>query len=144
VVLSNRGFIVPRVSRWLIRAAMLYLGAGLVLGAVMQTPFMARTPLFYALWPTYVHLLIVGWLTQLIFGVAYWMFPRYSAEQPRGSERLGWATFALLNLGLLLRAIGEPWRALVGRDMLLVGSALFQLLAGWIFVVNTWPRVRER
>ena len=134
----------PRVSRWLIRAAMLYLVAGLVVGVVIQGPFTARTPFLYRLWPTYIHLLIVGWLSQLVFGVAYWMFPRYSAEQPRGSERLGWATFALLNLGLLVRAIVEPWHTLGGRGMLLIGSAVSQLLAGSIFVVNTWPRVRER
>jgi hypothetical protein len=34
------------------------------------------------LWPTYLHLLVLGWLTQLIFGVAFWMFPRYSARNP--------------------------------------------------------------
>jgi hypothetical protein len=27
---------------------------------------------------------------------------------------------------------------------LLVASAVVQLLAGWAFVANTWPRVRER
>lgn len=135
----------PRVSRWFIRTAMMYLVAALVLGAVMQSPLAGRLPLFRVLWPTYVHLLVVGWLTQLIFGVAYWMFPRFSAERPRGSERLGWATFALLNAGLLLRAVAEPWHALSGRGApLLVSSALLQLLAGWVFVVNTWPRIRER
>jgi len=137
--------IVPRVSQWFIRTAMMYLVAALVLGAVMQAPLVTRLPLFRALWLTYLHLLVVGWLTQLIFGVAYWMFPRYSAERPRGSERLGWTTFALLNVGLLLRVIAEPWHALAGRGAaLLVTSALLQLLAGWMFVVNTWPRIRER
>jgi heme/copper-type cytochrome/quinol oxidase subunit 1 len=136
---------VPRVSQWFIRTAMMYFLVALVLGAAMQTTLAGRLPLFRALWLTYIHLLVVGWLTQLIFGVAYWMFPRYSAERPRGSERLGWATFALLNLGLLLRVIAEPWHALAGQGAaLLVGSALLQLLAGWIFVVNTWPRIRER
>lgn len=135
----------PRVSQWFIRTAMMYLVTALILGAVMQTSLAAWFPLFRALWITYLHLLVVGWLTQLIFGVAYWMFPRYSAEHPRGSERLGWATFALLNVGLLLRVIAEPWHAVSGRGgPLLVGSALLQLLAGWIFVVNTWPRIRER
>jgi hypothetical protein len=55
-------------------------------------------------------------------------------------------TFLLLNLGLLLRLIGEPRAAFVGRDAagLLVASALAQLLAGWAFLINIWPRVRER
>lgn len=124
---------------------MMYLVAALVLGAAMQSPFAARLPVLRVLWPTYVHLLVVGWLTQLIFGVAYWMFPRYSAERPRGSERLGWGTFVLLNAGLLLRVIAEPWHALAGHGAaLLVSSALLQLLAGWMFVANTWPRIRER
>jgi heme/copper-type cytochrome/quinol oxidase subunit 1 len=123
---------------------MLYLVASLVLGPVMQTHLASQTPHLRAFWLVYLHLLVVGWLTQLIFGVAYWMFPRYSAERPRGSERLGWATFALLNLGLLLRGISEPWPSFRGRDLLLISSALFQLFAAWAFVINTWPRVRER
>jgi hypothetical protein len=81
----------------------------------------------------------------VIFGVAYWMFPRYSAERPRGHERLGWAAFLLLNGGLVLRVAAEPYHALGrGGGGVLVASALLQLLAGWAFVLNTWPRVRER
>ena len=99
----------PRLTRYFIKAAMLYLIAALLSGVAMQEPLAARMPLLRAFWPTYVHLLVVGWLTQLIFGVAYWMFPRYSAERTRASERLGWAAFALLNIGLVLRVVGEPW-----------------------------------
>jgi hypothetical protein len=136
---------VPPLTRWLVKAALLYLIAALVLGVAMQLPMAGRYPLLAVLWPTYLHVLVVGWLTQLIFGVAYWLFPRYSAERPRGSERLGWATFVLLNAGLLLRIVGEPWRALGrgGYTVLLV-SAVTQLLAVWGFVLNTWPRVKER
>lgn len=124
---------------------MLYLVAALALGIAMQAQFAAQLPLMRAIWPAYLHLLVLGWLTQLIFGVAYWMFPRYSAEQPRGSERLGWAAFALLNSGLILRAIAEPWHAVSGRGgPVLVIAAALQMLAGLAFVANTWPRVRER
>jgi hypothetical protein len=136
---------VPPLTRWLVKAALLYLIAALVLGVAMQLPMAGRYPLLAVLWPTYLHVLVVGWLTQLIFGVAYWLFPRYSAERPRGSERLGWATFVLLNAGLLLRIVGEPWRALGrGGYAVLLVSAVTQLLAVWCFVLNTWPRVKER
>ena len=135
----------PRLTQYFIKAAMIYLIAAFVSGIAMQEPLAARLPFFRAIWPTYVHLLVVGWLTQLIFGVAYWMFPRYSAKQLRASERLGWATFALLNIGLLFRVIGEPWHRIdQGGGALLVFSALLQLLGAWAFVVNTWPRVRDR
>lgn len=124
---------------------MLYLIAALVLFIAMQPPLRDQLPFLLVVWPTYLHLLVLGWLTQLIFGVAFWLFPRYSAAHPRGSERLGWISFFLLNSGLILRAVAEPWHAL-GRSTgaLLVLSAVAQLVAGWAFVINTWPRVRER
>ena len=135
----------PRLTRYFIKMAMVYLVAAFLSGVAMQEPLAARLPLLRSIWPTYVHVLVVGWLTQLIFGVAYWLFPRYSAEQPRGSEGLGWAAFALLNVGLVLRIMVEPWhRPGEGGGALLVFSALLQLLGAWAFVLNTWPRVRER
>jgi heme/copper-type cytochrome/quinol oxidase subunit 1 len=125
---------------------MLYFLAALTACILLQSPTAtAAHPALAGFRPTHLHLLVVGWITQVIFGVAYWMFPRYSAERPRGSEPLGWAAFILLNVGLLLRVAGEPFYAL-GRAVggLLVASALAQLLAGWAFVLNTWPRVKGR
>jgi heme/copper-type cytochrome/quinol oxidase subunit 1 len=89
---------------------------------------------------------MVGWVTQLIFGVVYWMFPRYSKEQPRGNERLAWAAYWLLNVGLILRVLGEPLTGLgqTAGAPLLAASAMLQLGAGWAFVINTWGRVKER
>jgi hypothetical protein len=52
--------------------------------------------------PTYFHLFMVGWVTQMIFGVIFWMFPIITRQQPRGDVRLGWAAYFLLNAGLLL------------------------------------------
>jgi heme/copper-type cytochrome/quinol oxidase subunit 1 len=90
---------------------------------------------------------VVGWVTQFIIGVVYWMFPKYFRDRPRGSELLGWASYVLINLGLLLRVIGEP---LLGQNpallwgWLLVISASFQWLGGLAFVANTWGRVKEK
>jgi hypothetical protein len=135
----------PRLTRWLVKAALVWLVTALLLGVAMQLPTAAQVPLLRAAWPTYLHLVTVGWLTQLIVGVALWLFPKHSAAQPRGSERLGWVTFAFLNLGLLLRVLGEPGRAL-GYDtrLPLLVSAVAQLVAVGAFVLNVWPRVRER
>ena len=135
----------PALTRWFIKSAMLYLLAALLLSIALQPPLRDRLPLVAAVWPIYLHLLVLGWLTQLIFGVALWLFPKHSAARPRGDERLGWASFFLLNAGLVLRAIAEPAHALGHRvGALLVVAAVAQLLAGWAFVLNTWPRVRER
>jgi hypothetical protein len=135
----------PPLTRWFVKSALVYFVAALGLGILLQAGTVRELPLLRVAWPTYVHILVVGWLTQLIFGVAYWLFPRYSAERPRGSDRLGWTSFALLNAGLVLRIIGEPMAAL-GSNMgaLLVTSAVAQFLAGMAFVANTWPRIKER
>jgi uncharacterized membrane protein HdeD (DUF308 family) len=99
------------------------------------------------LFPVYIHLFVLGWLTQLIFGVVFWMFPKHSAEKPRGSEILGWWTYILLNTGLLLRAVAEPVNSIQPNPFsgwTLVLSAIIQFLAGLLFVVNSWGRVKEK
>jgi len=120
----------------------------LLLALVMASgQVVALPPLLRFAGPAYVHLFLVGWVTQLIMGIVFWMFPKYSREHPRGSERLALATYALLNAGLLLRVVGEPARAVDLAPLwgwLLVASALLQWLAGAGFVANTWGRVKER
>lgn len=135
----------PTLTRWFIKSALLYLVAAL-LAAVLDVSF-PRSTAITALRPVYLHLFVVGWITQMIFGVAYWMFPRYSRERPRGSAALGWGTYGMLNLGLLLRLAGEPVEVLrleAELGWLLVGSATLQWVAGALFVANTWGRVKER
>ncbi len=99
------------------------------------------------IFPVYIHLLVFGWLTQLVFGVVFWMFPKYTKEEPRRSETLGWWTYALLNIGLLMRAIAEPINSVQPNPVSgwgLVVSAIIQFSAGMTFVVNTWERVKEK
>jgi hypothetical protein len=83
----------------------------------------------------------------LIFGIALWMFPKYNSAKPRGQEWLGWATFVLLNAGLVLRIIFEPLQSMSPAPLggwMLVAAAFLQWLAGLAFVANTWPRVRVK
>ena len=137
----------PALTRWFIKSALVYFAVALLVGVVvMARPVLELPAELVALSPVYFHLLMVGWVTQLIFGVVHWMFPKYSQAQPRGNERLGWATYLLLNVGLLLRIVGEPLVAIrpeAGAGWTLAGSAVLQLLAGWAFIANTWPRVKE-
>lgn len=136
----------PTLTRWFIKTALIYLAAALLLGAGL-----ALRPLGLALdWlgafgPVYFHLFMFGWLTQLIFGVAHWMFPKASLEQPRGDERLMWGVYGLLNVGLLLRAVSEPFVAAhVAFGWLLAAAALLQWLAGLGAAWNLWGRVRVK
>ena len=135
----------PKLTRFFIKTAMFYLAAALLIGAILAARSVWTLPaLVNGLGPVYFHAFLVGWITQLIFGVAFWMFPVLNKEHPRGSERLGWATYILLNLGLALRVMAEPINGLRPQAIwgwLLVLSALLQWLGGLCFVINSWGRV---
>ncbi len=138
----------PPLTRWFIKSSLVFLVAALLVGlAIAARPVLPLPPVTGALGPVYFHLFLVGWITQLIFGVVFWMFPKYSMEKPRGNEPLGWVVFVLLNLGLALRAVFEPLNAMqpaAGYGWLLAASAVMQWLAGLGFVINTWGRVKEK
>ncbi len=140
----------PPLTRWFVKTSFVYfilaLLAGLILAAQGIWSFF---PPAAQLFPTYFHLLAEGWITMLIVGVVFWMFPKYTLERPRRSENLAWASYILLNIGLLLRVISEPvfttasttsasWAAI------LTLAALLQWLGGIAFVVNSWGRVKEK
>lgn len=138
----------PVLVRWYIRTALLFLAAAVAVGSVLlfnqSLRFDSRIGV---LLPVFYHLMMVGWVTQLIAGVAIWMFPLQSREQPRGNEQLGWFVYATLNLGLLLRALAEPfhgWQPQLWTQSLLVVSAVLQALGIWALVVLLWPRVRGK
>ncbi len=122
-------------ARIFIRTALAYLVAAfLVGGLVLVNQGLALDSRIGALLPVFYHLLMVGWTTQLICGVALWMFPPFSREQPRGDERLGWATYALLNSGLLLRVVAEPLHALAASTMVGLGAGRIRRAASGLHV----------
>jgi hypothetical protein len=135
-------------ARFFIRTALGYLLAAFVVGGVvLVNQGLGLDSRIAALLPVFYHLLMVGWVTQLICGVALWMFPPLSRERPRGDERLSWFTYAALNAGMILRAVFEPLHAWLPAPWLgwpLALSALLQVLAIWAFVLAIWPRVKAR
>lgn len=138
----------PTLTRWYIKLAILYFLTALLVGVAQA----ARAPAAFYPWvaaagPAALHLLVVGWITQMIFGVAYWMFPKYSADAPRGIDALAVTTFVCLNSGLVLRVVVEPLQAVhpaPAQGALLVLAAVLQWLAGIGFAVNTWPRIKVK
>lgn len=134
----------PPLTRWFLKAALIYLLLALVAGILLVSPVSKFITGFF---PAYFHMLTFGWLTQLIFGVAFWMFPKYSIAKPRGYEWLGWATFISFNVGLVLRIFIEPVNASAPSALsgwMLIASAILQWLSGVGFITNTWVRIKER
>lgn len=138
----------PALTRWFIKASMISLILAFLSRAIMAIlPAWNLQNIVAVLAPVYLHLFMWGWVTQLIFGVVYWMFPKYTKESPHGHEGLWLATFWLFNVGLALRIIGEPLHLLRPEALwawLTALSAVLQWLAGMFFVFNTWRRVKER
>lgn len=137
----------PLQARTFIKTALIYLAvAGLAGGLGLVGQGIGWSALA-ALRPLTPHLLAVGWATQLIAGVALWMFPPRSRERPRGDGGLAWAAYGALNVGLILRAAAEPlllWRPAAWLAPMLLSSAVLQALAAWLLVAALWPRVRGR
>jgi len=136
---------VPALTRWCVRTALAYLVGGMAMGSWMLIVQADRGYPPSAPWPTlHAHLLLVGFLLLLVFGVAFWMFPRVAGGRP-GREG-GWVAFALLNAGLLLRLLAEPFATRSGSaavwDVLLGVAAVLPAAAAVAFAIAIWPRVR--
>lgn len=132
----------PTEARWLIKTAFLYLALGLGLGVFRAAQgagvFSGSAS---TLWLPQLHFLTVGWITQLIFGVAFWLFP--NANSTGGRSLVVWGAYFALNLGLLLRLGSEP--ALFPESVRaggLVASAALQWVASLLLVGHFWFRVR--
>lgn len=138
----------PPITRTFIKTGLLYFVTALLASLLVAGYLPLGLPIWVAgLSPVYFHLFMVGWVTHLIIGVAFWMFPKFTKAQPRGSESLAWAVYVLLNSGLLLRVVAEPLQSVQPGPVwgwLLVLAAGLQWLGGVCFVVNTWPHVKER
>lgn len=130
----------PLLTRLCLRAGLGWLVIALTAGLWLAVSPGNAPP---GLRPTWIHLITVGWITNLIFGVAHWMFPRASREQPRGPVFWGWVAFGGLNAGLLLRALAESFPE-ASAPALLEAAAVFQLGAGLAFAIHIWPRLTAR
>ncbi len=97
----------PAASIRLIRTAILHLGLGVLLGALMlATRGGVLGPEVFALLPLHREMLLFGWLVQLALGVAWWMFPKFPKGQARGFDLLPQAGWVLLNTGIVLAGLG--------------------------------------
>ncbi len=127
----------PLIVRVYIRASLVWLVLGMAAFAGHNAGWLPA-----AWFPVYLHMLTYGWLTQLAFGMGMWMFPLIRRDRPRGDDRLNWAAFVALNVGLILRVLFEPTAVLPGRKPALVLAAVLLWLSAVLFTVNAWPRVR--
>jgi cbb3-type cytochrome oxidase subunit 1 len=131
---------VPTLSVWCVRMALLYLGLGFTLGAIMlSSPAIGFAPAILRLRPLHAEIMLLGWMAQLAFGVAYWILPRLHGSRPRGSEPLAWLSLALLNVGVLTAGLGQTLNAPTSISVL---GRVAEALAVCAFAIQAWPRAR--
>jgi len=124
---------------------MVHLVVAILLALLMALPPLASSAASWRV--VYIHLLVLGWATQMIFGVSWWMFPRKQPLDLTAVPWLGWVCFGALNLGLLVRAAAEPVLAVRVSALASAGAvlaALLQLVAVASYVWLVWPRVMRR
>jgi len=128
----------PRLAVVATRMAFLQLGFGATLGAIiLTTKAMGIWPTSWAWLPAHIESLVIGWLVQLAFGVAFWILPRIGGQRPQAG--FAWLAIVSLNLGVLLSGLSPlllaaPWPVLAGRMLSVIGVAAFAL--------HAWPRVK--
>ncbi|ABX03941.1 MAG TPA: hypothetical protein DEF47_10095 [Herpetosiphon sp.] len=129
----------PKFSQISIRAALLYLVIGGSVGGILlvSKAFGVWPWIWY--WRTaHIHAMLVGWLLNLIFGVAFWILPRLDANGWRGSPWLVWSASGLLHIALavLIWASIWPWSAAI-----FIASGL-ECAAAIAMAWHCWPRLQ--
>jgi metal-sulfur cluster biosynthetic enzyme len=129
----------PAQWSWMVRAAYVWFTAAIVLQAVLTiVPMATGTELTSTYWGAFRHTLTVGWISMMIFGMAYRMIPVMEGR----AVAMAWTApvvFWLVNLGNIwrvgLQSLSHsvpsvlPWMA---------PSGALELTAGALFALSIW------
>lgn len=130
----------PKLSVWMVKASLVYMGIGFFVGSlILHHKGIPIYPWTWKLLNPHIEIMIFGWTIQLVMGVAFAILPRFSDRDNRyGAEYLGWWSFYLMNSGVALTALAE-WHAM--SHLVFVGRLLV-LLAILTFTIMIFPRVK--
>jgi cbb3-type cytochrome oxidase subunit 1 len=118
--------------RAFIKASLTWLALGVTLGVAM-----AAHPAWTIYRLTHVHMLLLGFVTMMIYGVAYHVIPRFAGFPLHSRRAAVWhwwianAGLALMAIGFALRARAIPWATHVlacGGLLAATGAYLFAYL----------------
>lgn len=133
-----------------IRTAVTFLVAALATAAWMLAATAFQWPLPLRIRVVQLHFLLVGFLTNMVMGVALWMFPAPPGAGRGALARAtphGWAIYALLTVGLLLRATADLALTLGPGGLyrfVVTIAAVMQVAAAFGFAMLIWQRTRAR
>jgi len=138
--------VVPSLVRRYIKTSLIFLTAGLLLGAylIVAEFVISRYPprLFIT---AHVHLLLVGFMLMMVMGVATWMFPKAARDVGRYRPALAETIYWLMTVSTAARALAEIMAPFVMSPVLrlvIVAGGIGQLGGAALFVINMWSRIR--
>ncbi|HEU0078479.1 MAG TPA: cbb3-type cytochrome c oxidase subunit I [Longimicrobiaceae bacterium] len=123
----------PFVRRF-IRSSLVWLGVGVLIGVAM-----AVHPATVAFRPAHMHANLLGFVSMMIFGVAYHVIPRFTGRPlhaPRAAALHLWLANAGL-AGMVAGFILRVYRWDVGMPVLGAGAVL-SATGAMLFIHNIW------
>ncbi|MCC6241447.1 MAG: hypothetical protein IT353_01345 [Gemmatimonadaceae bacterium] len=120
-----------------LKSALVSLGLGVLMGM-----WMALTPSAIIYRPAHVHLNLLGFVSMVIFGVAYHVIPRFTGH-PLHNPRVAGVHWYVANVGLVILIVGfglVPHAATVARYALGIGATISGIGA-FLFIYNLWRTI---
>lgn len=132
--------------RRFIKTAIAFLGLGLAIGLwlLVRRELTGQHPNPYET-SAHTHALLVGFVMQMILGVALWLFPRPDKTDTRYSPLLTHIAYWSLTLGTLVRVVAELLRAQrPGPELAaaIIAGGVAQTAAILLFFYTMWSRIR--
>lgn len=124
------------VTVWFIRCAIVYFLLAILLGIHMSMSGPA-----YPWMPIHAHFNLLGWMSMMIYGVAYHILPRFSGRQ-LWSDRLAYGQLWLANIGLVGMAAGWIIRDSMGTTTVIFIFSLVEALSIVFFALNMLKTIK--
>lgn len=128
--------------RLLLRTSILYLAIGTILGLFRAFAKVGLATAIVVPLTLHIHILTIGFLLQLIMGVALWMFPRLSGGKVIPQEKGGLTLYLLLNTGIILRSTSYFLSEELFKPFYSIGIIL-QVLSIFLFIYFIAFRIRK-
>lgn len=122
-----------RFARWFVIMSIVYLGVAAVLGIVMLYSSEAMSLKF-----VHSHLMLLGWVSMMIFGVGYHILPRFMGR-PLYSQKLGDLQFWSANVGLAAMLVFytlNVYQPSGGYVAVTVAAGILELVSVLLFFYN--------
>jgi cbb3-type cytochrome oxidase subunit 1 len=120
--------------RAFLKASLAWLASGVTLGLAM-----AVHPVWTVYRLAHVHMVLLGFVTMMIYGVAYHVIPRFAGFPLHSRRAAGWHWW-ISNIGLAGMAIGFALRgtgSAAGTPVLALGGSL-SALGAYVFAFVLW------